>query len=274
MNALTVNADDWFQVDNLRNIVKYDEWSHYESRFELNANRILQLLNENGSKATFFILGWLAERYPNTVRRIYSEGHEIATQGFINQFIGDVTRDQFKSDLTKSIAFIEELIGDKVIGYRAPHFSLMENTTWVWPILSKLGILYDSSIFPVKHVRYGFPTAPRFPFYVSLNGTGNLIEYPLSTIKILKSNIPIAGGGYLRLFPYWFIRLAIKKLNAHGQPANIYFHPWELDKFQPKAKLATISKIRHYGNIGITESKLRRLMTDFQFVRIRDILSL
>ncbi|MBN2009295.1 DUF3473 domain-containing protein [candidate division KSB1 bacterium] len=274
INALTINADDWYQVDNLRKYIKFEDWHNCESRFEINIQKILQLLNQTNTKATFFIMGWEAAKSPEIIQQILNDGHEIATQGYQNRFLHELSRDQFEDDLKKAIDIIENITNEKVIGYRAPHFSVSENTTWIWAILSKLGIKYDSSIFPVKHIRYGYPDAPRFPFHIAMNGSGELIEYPLSTYKLFKANIPIAGGGYLRLFPYRFIHNSLKKINKSGKPVNIYFHPWEMDRYQPHVKLDILSSFRHYTNIKDTENKVRNLLNEFKFAPIKKILGL
>lgn len=274
MNALTIDVEDWFQVANLREVIHYSEWDSCESRITLTVARLLRLLSRVDVKATFFILGWIAEKKPEIVQAIHACGHEIATHGYSHRSIYELTPEEFKTEISKSVDIIENIIGEKIIGFRAPNYSIIPNTIWACKILAELGIKYDSSIFPVKHDRYGFLTAPRFPFIIDLQEAGKLIEFPLSTLRMFGSNIPVAGGAYLRMYPYWFIRKAIQKLNEDGKPGIIYFHPWELDVNQPRVKLSFKSRIRHYGNLQMTEEKLTRLLGDFEFGSIREVLKI
>ena len=274
MNALTIDVEDWFQVANLRNVINYEDWDSCESRILPNVSRLLLLLSRMNVKATFFILGWIAEKKPEIVELIHKCGHEIATHGYSHKSIYELSQEDFKQDLGASIEIIEKITGQKVEGYRAPNYSINPDTTWAWEVLAEFGIKYDSSIYPVKHNRYGFVSAPRFPFIINLKEHGKLIEFPLSTVRFLRNNIPVAGGAYLRLYPYWFIRAAIKKLNANKKPAIIYIHPWELDAYQPRLKIGFMSKLKHYGNLLMTEQKLRKLLSDFKFAPIRKVLGL
>ena len=274
MNALTIDVEEWFQVTNLRERISCEQWDHCESRILVNMARILRLLSLTNIKATFFILGWIAEKKPEVVQLIHAGGHEIATHGYSHRSLTELSPEEFKAEIEKSLERLEKITGQKVIGFRAPNYSINPDTIWAFNVLSEMGIKYDSSIFPVKHDRYGFLTAPRFPFYIDLKENGELIEFPLSTIRMWGNNIPVAGGAYLRFYPYWFIRLAIKKLNKIGKPAIVYLHPWEIDADQPRVELSFKSKFRHYGNLLMTEKKLSKLLKDFEFGTVRQVLGL
>jgi len=274
MNALTIDVEEWFQVANLQKKISYEDWNRCESRVLVNIERILELLFNHNVRATFFILGWIAEKRPEVVQMIHDAGHEIATHGYSHRSVTELTPEEFKTELEKSIEILEKISGQKVMGFRAPNYSIVPETIWACQILTDLGIKYDSSIFPVKHDRYGFLCAPRFPFFIDLKEHGELIEFPLSTIRMFGNNIPVAGGAYLRLYPYWFIRMAIKRLNNTGKPAIVYLHPWEIDVDQPRVKLSFISKFRHYGNLMMMQTKLTRLLNDFEFAPVREILGL
>lgn len=274
MNALTIDVEDWFQVANLKESIRYEDWDQYESRITLNIARIIYLLARANVKATFFILGWIAEKYPEVVRLIHHYGHEIATHGYSHRSITELSRDEFKTELQSSIQILEQISGQKVLGFRAPNYSIIPETIWAYEIIAQLGIKYDSSIFPVKHDRYGILTVPRFPFYVNISDQEDLIEFPLSTIRICGSNIPIAGGAYLRFYPLWFIQQSIKILNRKSKPAIIYLHPWELDVDQPRVKVNFKKRLRHYGNILMTEKKLVKLLKNFEFGTVKEVLGL
>lgn len=274
MNALTIDVEDWFQVANLKGLIRYEDWDNYESRIERNMERILRLLSIMNVKATFFILGWIAEKKPEIIKTIHVLGHELAIHGYSHRSVSEMTPAEFQMEIQNTMDILKQLTGQKVIGFRAPNYSILPNTIWACEILAKLGIKYDSSIFPVKHDRYGFLSAPRFPFVIDLKEHGRLIEFPMSTLRLLGSNIPVAGGAYLRLYPYWFIKGAIKSLNKNAKPAIVYLHPWELDFNQPRLKLDFKTKVRHYGNLLMTEKKLFKLLTEFEFGSVRDVLGL
>ena len=274
ISALTIDVEEWFQVTNLQERISREQWDQCESRILINMSRILRLLSLANVRATFFILGWIAEKKPEVVQLIHAGGHEIATHGYSHRSITELSPREFKVEIQKSLELLEKITGQRAIGFRAPNYSINPDTIWAFNILAEMGIKYDSSIFPVKHDRYGFLTAPRFPFYIDLKENGELIEFPLSTIQVCGSNIPIAGGAYLRFYPYWFIRLTIKKLVKLGKPVIVYFHPWEIDAGQPRMKLRFTSKFRHYGNLYMTEQKLSKLLKDFEFGTVREVLGL
>lgn len=269
LNALTFDLEDYYHVAAFDQVITFNDWDSMESRIEKNCEKILSLLDEFKIKATFFVLGWIAERHPILIRTIYNEGHEISSHGFNHQMIQQLTREAFQNDISKSKIILEDIIGRSIKGYRAPTFSITPSSLWALNIIREQGYLYDSSIFPIKHDRYGISDAQRFPHVLNLNGTGTINEFPPSTLRVLGFNLPIAGGGYLRLLPSRLLSLGIKRINeVEKQPAVIYLHPWEFDPEQPKipAKLAT--RIRHYINLTTTEKKLRHLLNNFSFTTI------
>jgi polysaccharide deacetylase family protein (PEP-CTERM system associated) len=336
LNILTIDIEDYFQVYAFSNVIKFEDWDKFECRIERNTDRILGILNEASQnsklkpqnskldhsithslsnsltqkvQATFFVLGWIAERYPGLVKRIQKEGHEIACHGYVHKLIYNQSKEEFRNDIRKAKAILEDITGDVVVGYRAPSYSITDKSKWAFDVLLEEGFKYDSSIFPIRHDYYGIPNAPRFPFIIFLNETQNveflvlnfelnttqnsklninnsithslinsnsLIEFPLSTVKILGQNFPISGGGYFRLFPYPLIRKGLKSINEkENKPFIFYVHPWEFDVDQPRIKdAANLSKFRHYVNLDKTEEKFRRLLKEFNFSSIRDILEL
>lgn len=274
LNALTIDVEDWFQVANLQDIVQFKDWDKFESRISLTLTQLLNLLKTKKAHATFFVLGWIAERFPDLIKQIDDDGHEIGTHGYSHRCIYDQNEQEFREDLIKSIELLGNITGKSIFGYRAPNYSVIPGTTWAFKILVQCGIRYDSSIFPIKHNRGGFMTAPRFPFVIDLEQDGKLIEFPLSTLRLFGTNFPVAGGAYLRLYPYWFIRSALKKLNSIGKPIIIYIHPWEIDFLQPRLKTNFSSKLKHYGNLAVNEQKIFRLLSDFKFSSVSEVIGL
>jgi polysaccharide deacetylase family protein (PEP-CTERM system associated) len=274
LNILTIDVEDWFQVEALKERISYQEWGNCESRLTSNLLRILEVLKENRTKATFFILGWIAERFPEIVLEIDKHGHEIASHGYAHRVVYEQKESEFRDDIKKSLTILEGLIKRKVTGYRAPNFSITDRSLWAYEILAELGIEYTSSVFPAKHIFqvYGISQAPWFPFVLSLKNGYRMKEFPLSTIEILGKRIPLGGGAYLRIMPYWYNKWAIKKLNQQGYPAIVYFHPWEIDPLQPKQDLGLLGRFRHYFNLDIMELKIRMLLKDFQFGSIGEFL--
>ena len=259
-------------VSAFSDIVKFEDWHKYESRIENNMHRILELLDEYKVKATFFVLGWIAKHYPNLVREIHTAGHEIACHGYNHRLIYHLTHEQFREDVHTAKCIIEDIIGSQMLGYRAASYSIVKRTIWALDILIEEGFLYDSSIFPVHHDRYGFPGANRFP-HVIQRKNGTIKEFPPSTFKILGQNIPMAGGGYLRLFPLPITRSMIKRINAKdNQPVTIYLHPWEVDADQPRLNGCLKSKFRHYINLSSTFPKLRSFLDEFRFRPLSEFL--
>ena len=340
-NILTIDLEDYFQVHAFSDVIKFEDWDNFECRIERNTDRLLNILGSSlrtphsafriPIKATFFVLGWIAERYPDLVRRIQKEGHEIACHGYAHKLIYKQSKEEFRQDIRKAKGTLEDITGSEVIGYRAPSYSIINKSRWAFEVLVEEGFKYDSSIFPIRHDFYGIPNAPRFPFVVSLNGNNNfefsmlnfesnafknsklitqnskleisnslthslinpssdvsepqygstaahysIIEFPISTVKLLGQNFPISGGGYFRLFPYSLIRKGLKSINQkENKPFIFYAHPWEFDKGQPRVKgAANLSKFRHYVNLDKTEERFRRLLKDFSFSSVKGILEL
>ena len=315
-NALTVDVEDYFQVHAFSNVIKYEDWGNYECRVEHNTERILEILDtsirnsqfaiRNSAKATFFVLGWIAERYPGLIRRIRDQGHEIACHGYGHKLIYTQSKEEFREDIRRAKAVLEDVTGQDVIGYRAPMYSITKKSQWALEILIEEGFKYDSSIFPIRHDFYGISDAPRFPFIVSLNGNQNveflvlnyelnttqnskfinqnskfitynsklLIEFPISTVCFGRMNLPIAGGGYFRLFPYSVIKKGFTRINeVERQPFIFYIHPWEVDPDQPRINgLSFKSRFRHYINLKKTEERLKKLLRDFNFTSIKKII--
>ena len=272
LNALTIDLEDYFMVSAFAGVIKFEEWPSYKSRLEMNTHRILDLLDEHGVKATFFALGWVAEHQPKLIREIHCRGHEVACHGYNHQLAYDLSLKEFHEDIRKSKSLIEDITGMGVIGYRAASYSVIKRSLWVLDVLIEEGFLYDSSIFPIYHDRYGYPGFNRFPVSISRKGFGEILEVPLSTIRILGKNIPIAGGGYLRLLPIRFVEWGINILNnKESQPAIIYFHPWEIDAAQPRLNGSRISSFRHYINLDKTYVKIKRLLETFQFAPISKV---
>jgi polysaccharide deacetylase family protein (PEP-CTERM system associated) len=275
LNALTFDIEDYYQVEAFKRYITFEEWREYPSRVVENTNIILDILNERDVKGTFFILGWVAERFPEMVKQITENGHEIATHSYAHHMVYKQTREEFEQDLAKSIDLLETISGTKIIGYRAPTYSIVEESFWAFDVLIKYNMLYDSSIFPITHDRYGVPNGERFPYQIRGRSGKTIMEFPLSTIRIWKWNFPIAGGGYMRLLPYWFLKFGLQQVNRHQQPGIIYLHPWELDPGQPRIpNIPYTTKIRHYLNLHSTADKLRKLTRDFKFAPIREVLNL
>jgi len=274
LNALSIDVEDYYQVSAFETTVQFENWNRYESRVERNTYRVLDLLDEYHVKATFFVLGWVAEHNPTLVQLISNRGHEVASHGYSHRLIYSQTQDQFRDETRRAKKVVEEAIGQPIIGYRAASYSITAESFWALDILAEEGFQYDSSIFPIRHDRYGIPGHKRF-FHV-LNGNGHLpiAEIPLSTVRIAGLNIPIAGGGYFRLLPYWFTKRGIARLNREEQrPAVFYLHPWEIDPGQPRIENAGLkSRLRHYTNLGRCEDRLRQLLGEFSFASMEEVL--
>jgi polysaccharide deacetylase family protein (PEP-CTERM system associated) len=269
-NLLTIDVEDWFHTSALEPYIKIDRWDSLETRLEPNLHRILGLLDAFQTKATFFVLGWVAERYPALVRQIDAQGHEICSHGYRHRLIYNLSRQTFRDYVQRSKQLLEDLIGKPVLGYRATSFSIVTHTLWALDVLREAGFVYDSSMFPIRHDLYGIDGFPRFPFVHE----NHLIEIPASTIRLLGKNFPIAGGGYFRLYPYWLTRKGIHSLNRAGSPAVIYLHPWELDPGCPKMHQADWrTRFRQYVNLDKTAPRLERLLTDFSFIPISQYLA-
>ncbi len=252
-------------VSGFADIIKFEDWPKFESRVQQNTNTILKLLAEHEVKATFFILGWIAENYPDTVRDINAAGHEVACHGYNHRLIYDLTPKQFGEDIRRAKTILEDITGTPVIGYRAASYSITEKTLWALDVLIEEGFLYDSSIFPIHHDRYGFPQAERFPHTIKRK-QGIITEFPPSTWRVFGQNIPIAGGGYLRLFPLPLIKAALRRINEiEKKPVVLYLHPWEIDTDQPRINGRRLACMRHYVNLSSTMYKLTSMLNMLKF---------
>lgn len=270
INLITVDVEDWFHTSALERYIRPESWDDLESRVSSNVRRVLQILDAHQVCATFFVLGWVAERHPELVREIAAKGHEIASHGYRHRLVYDLTPDQFRDYLVRSKAILEDIIDRPVAGYRATSFSIVKKTLWALDLIKEAGFVYDSSIFPIGyHDLYGIAGFPRYP-YAHANG---LVEIPPSTLKMLGKNIPFGGGGYFRLYPYWITNLGIRRINQEGYPAMVYLHPWELDPYCPRVAQADgRTRFRQYINLRKTEPRLVRLLKDFQWGPVRDYL--
>ncbi|WP_417530551.1 XrtA system polysaccharide deacetylase [Marinobacter lipolyticus] len=272
-NALTVDVEDYFQVAALAEAVSRDDWASMEYRVDNNTDRLLALFDDRNVRATFFTLGWVAERSPALVRRIRAAGHEIASHGYSHQLIYNQAPEVFREETRKSKQILEDIIGESVTGYRAASYSITARSRWALDILCEEGFTWDSSIFPVHHDRYGMPGTPYGPYLLEAPNGGTLTEFPLSTCPIGKYRLPIAGGGYFRLYPYWLSRWGLGRINRAGQPFIFYLHPWEIDTEQPRLKVKALSRFRHYNNLDKCMSRLEGLLGDFRFGSVSDALS-
>lgn len=264
-NAFTCDVEDYFQVSALAPHFPRERWDTVPCRIERNVDRVLELLDGHGARGTFFTLGWIAERFPQLVRRIADAGHEVASHGYGHQRASDLTPAAFSADIRLAKAILEDITGEGVTGYRAPSFSIGEANLWAHDCIAEAGYRYSSSVYPVKHDHYGIPDAPRFPWRLD-NG---LVEVPITTLNMLGRNWPAGGGGFFRLLPYAVSRWQIARVNADdNRPAIFYFHPWELDPDQPRVTDATAkTQFRHYINLKRTAARLDRLLSDFSWGR-------
>ncbi|MDZ7752494.1 MAG: XrtA system polysaccharide deacetylase [Gammaproteobacteria bacterium] len=266
-NALTVDVEDYFQVSAFERVISRSDWDAHACRVEQNTDRLLALFGRHRVAATFFVLGWIAERYPAMVRRILEQGHEVASHGYDHTRATTQTRTAFKEDVDRTRRLLEDITGGTVAGFRAASFSIGRDNLWALEALKECGYHYSSSIYPVRHDLYGMPEAPLSPFRYSAEA---VVEIPLSTRQLLGRNLPASGGGFFRLFPYAFSRNTIRHINRHdGRPVIFYFHPWEIDPHQPRPQGATAkTRFRHYLNLDVMESRLERLLTDFSWGRM------
>lgn len=269
INALTIDVEDYFQVSAFAPYIARSDWDQRECRVERNVHRILDLLNQYGIHATFFTLGWIAERYPNLVRAIVAQGHELASHGYGHERASDLSEEAFRQDIGRAKRLLEDLSGVEVKGYRAPSFSIGIGNLWAFDCLAAAGYRYSSSIYPIRHDHYGMPDAPRFAHPVR----DGLLEVPVTTLRMFGRNLPASGGGYFRLLPYSLSRWMFKRVNASdGQAAVFYFHPWEIDAEQPRIPgIDGKTRFRHYVNIDRNHAKLSRLMGDFKWGRMDHI---
>jgi polysaccharide deacetylase family protein (PEP-CTERM system associated) len=270
VNALTIDVEDYFQVSALAPYIARTEWDVRECRVEHNVERILRMLEDYGSRATFFTLGWVAERYPQLIRRIVDNGHELASHGFAHKRATEQSPEAFFSDIQLAKIVLEDISGVEVRGYRAPSFSIGPGNLWAFECIERAGYRYSSSIYPIHHDHYGMPDAPRFAHDVR----SGLIEVPVTTMRLFGRNWPAGGGGYFRLMPYSMSRWLLRRVNrVDRQPAIFYFHPWEIDSAQPRVPgIDAKTRFRHYVNLDRMERRLRKLLFDFEWGRVDEIL--
>jgi polysaccharide deacetylase family protein (PEP-CTERM system associated) len=273
INAMTIDVEDYFHVSVFDGVVPRARWDALESRVCANTERILALFDEHNIKGTFFVLGWVAEHFPSLVTRIAELGHEVASHGYSHRLVYDQTPRAFRDDVRRAKAVLESRSGRPVLGYRAPSYSITPRSLWALDILIEEGYRYDSSIFPIRHDRYGIPLSPRHPYPIHRRH-GDLIEAPASTTTFPMMNLPIAGGGYFRILPYQWTHWGISRVNRQeGRPVIFYLHPWEIDPEQPRLRAGVLSRFRHYRNLDKTETRLRQLLADFRFGRLADVLN-
>jgi polysaccharide deacetylase family protein (PEP-CTERM system associated) len=274
VNVMTIDVEDYFHVSVFDGVVPRQRWDQLESRVENNTDRLLALFGEADIRATFFVLGWVCERFPQIVERIAALGHEVASHGYGHRLVYDLTPVAFRDDVRRSKALLEDASGQPVRGYRAPSYSVTPKSLWALDILMEEGYQYDASIFPIHHDRYGIPVSPREP-YVLERDAGSLVEIPGSTVRWASLNLPIAGGGYFRLLPYQWTRWGIDRLNRlEKRPAIFYLHPWEIDPDQPRLPTSLLGRLRHYRNLDQTEGRLRALLRDFAFAPVNEVVAL
>ena len=267
-NFLTIDLEDYYQVTGFSDVVPLNEWDLYESRIERNVEFLLQAFE--GIKATFFVLGYEAEKRPQLIKLIAENGHEIATHGRRHRLITDMNRKDFADDLKSAVELLEDLTGKKILGHRAPSFSIIEQTSWAYKVMAELGLKYDSSVFPTTRKRGGIERAEMKPYKIN-TGKNSLYEFPLAVVKVLGRKVPVAGGGFFRLYPYWVTKNAIRSCNSKGIPIVVYVHPWEFDPGQPHLKsMFNPDGFKHYINVNRNRDKFRKLLKDFEFIPIKD----
>lgn len=272
-NALTIDVEDYYQVSGFERDIPREDWDRYPSRVVDNTQRILKLLAKYDIKATFFVLGWVADRFPDLVSEIDVAGHQIGSHSFWHRLVYHLTPGEFRDDLCRSRDVLQEIINKPVTTYRAPSFSITSQSLWALDILAQEGFLVDLSVFPIHHHRCGIPDAPRFP-YLHETKSGSLWEFPTSVARFGRANLPVSGGGYFRLLPYWLSSRLLHRVNTHNeQPFVFYLHPWEIDPQQPRLNVSSRAmRFRHYVNLSTTEEKLGRLLTQFTFSRVDQVL--
>lgn len=263
-NALTVDVEEWFQVSNFEAAIPRSDWERLPSRVEDSTRRLLDLFERHEARATCFVLGWVAERHPALVREIRERGHDVASHGYGHELLWRLGADRFRDDVRRASRVIEAATGVRPRGYRAPSFSIDERSRWALATLAREGFAYDSSIFPVRHPRYGMPEFPRVPRRVT-TGWGEIVEFPMTTLRVGSANVGASGGAWLRLLPPAVLRIAFERMNAAGQPAVLYVHPWEIDPDQPRVRIGGWKRAAHYTNLGRMEKRLAALLARFSF---------
>lgn len=272
-NALTIDVEDYYQVSAFADNVAYTDWGRHESRVERNTARILDIFSEAGVKATFFVLGWVASRHPMIVREIVARGHEVACHGYSHQLIYNQSPDEFRDETLTSKRLLEDQAQTSVLGYRAASYSITNKSLWALDILHDCGFVYDSSIFPIRHDRYGIPDAEQHPHIHRTPNGSSIVEFPVTALDMKLAKLPLGGGGYFRLFPYWLTRTGLKLVNSRTKsPFIFYLHPWEIDVEQPRLNGNWLSRFRHYNNLERCENRLEKLLKDFAFAPVKSVL--
>lgn len=272
-NAFTIDVEDYYHVSALAPAIPRDTWADRESRVSASTERLLGLLDERQVKGTFFVLGWVADHVPQLIKRIAAQGHEIACHGYSHELIYRQSPQVFAEETRRAKTLLEDLTGLPVVGYRAASFSITPRSSWALDTLIELGFTYDSSIFPVRHDRYGMPGASREPGLVQAPSGREIVEFPMSTAQFGPVRVPVSGGGYFRLLPYWFTRRGLRSINEReGMPFTFYLHPWEIDPGQPRVQVKWLSRFRHYTNLSRCEARLRQLLGEFRFTTMRKVL--
>jgi len=275
LNAMSVDVEDYFHVSAFESVISRLAWDELEPRVQTNTRRLSRLFESRKVKATFFVLGWVAKRWPDLIREIRDAGHEVASHGYDHKRATTLTPEEFRQDVRSSKAILEDITGEPVIGYRAPSYSIVRENLWALDVLSEEGFTYDSSIFPIRHDRYGIPDSPRFPWHRRGAAGLSLHEFPISTVRILGMNLPFVGGGYLRQLPFPYIRWGMRRVNQmEKSPVVVYIHPWEIDPDQPRQAVRRSTALRHYRNLHKTERRLVWLLDNFRFSTLRDVLGL
>src|SRR5262245_12787145 len=274
LNALTFDVEEYFQVEAFRHLVEPGDWPRFTARAARSTARLLDVLDARAVSATFFMVGWLAERHPELVREINGRGHELGCHGYAHRPIYSLSPVEFRDDLRRAKQAIEDAAGSPVYGYRAPTCSVVTSTLWALDVMAEEGFRYDSSVFPIHHDRYGIPRAPRFPHRVRLASGRDFVEFPMTTLRIAGQNLPFCGGGYFRLLPSAVVRAGLRRLNRRERmPAMVYLHPWEIDPDQPRLAVRGMTRFRHYVNLASTERKLEAMLGEFSFGPVRQVLA-
>ena len=272
INAMTVDVEDYYHVSAFADVIDRQHWSGKQSRVVANTTKLLDLFEQKNTRATFFILGWVAEREPSLIREIAACGHEIACHGYSHQLVYRQNPQEFRQETEKSKSILEDIVQTSVTGYRAASYSITNESWWALDILCELGFRYDSSVFPVRHDRYGVPDACETPHLLETEKGNSLVEFPLTVARFFKLRIPVAGGGYFRILPYALTRAGLKQANDQGQPFVFYLHPWEVDPEQPRVNASLLSRFRHYRNLDKTAPRLSRLLDTFRFDTMQSVL--
>ena len=272
LNAFSIDLEEWFQVANFDHCIDRKSWPELPSRAEAQTHRLLDLCDRTGTRATFFVLGWVAERQPHLLREIAARGHEIACHGYGHELVYEIGPERFRADVQRARKVIEDAVGAPVEGYRAPSFSITSHSLWALEVLAEEGFRFDSSIFPVRHHRYGIPDFPREPVRLALPSGNAIVEFPLTTLAWGPLRFPVAGGGYLRLLPFALVRWGIGRLVAAQRPTVLYVHNWEIDADQPRQEVSALVRWNHYHNLERVEERLQTLLERTRYAALRDVI--